>query len=105
MQERNDALSDIRITREDSDTKGRFVGVIDGVVGEAELTFSKVSPTLIIADHTAAPDSMRGMGAARALVDHLIETARREGFRIVPLCPYVRAQYAKHPEWSDVMQS
>jgi predicted GNAT family acetyltransferase len=97
-------MADIQITRELTETKGRYVGRIDGVEGEAELTFSRTSPTLIIADHTFAPDSMRGMGAARALVDRLIADARAEGFKIIPLCPYVNTQYQRHPEWSDVMQ-
>jgi predicted GNAT family acetyltransferase len=97
-------MADIRIERELTPTKGRYVGRIAGVDGEAELTFSRTSPTLIIADHTFAPDSMRGMGAASALVQRLIADARAEGFKIIPLCPYVKAQYQRHPEWADVMQ-
>ncbi len=46
---------------------------------------------------------MRGTGAAAALVDFMIADARRSGFRIIPICPYVRAQYKRHPEWQDVM--
>jgi predicted GNAT family acetyltransferase len=38
-----------------------------------------------------------------ALVERLISDARGEGFRIVPICPYLRAQYERHPEWRDVM--
>jgi predicted GNAT family acetyltransferase len=95
----------ITITRELTPTKGRYVGTVAGVAGEAQLTFSRTSPTLIIADHTEAPASMRGMGAAKALVERLIADARSEGFKIIPLCPYVRSQYERHPEWSDVMQT
>lgn len=97
-------MAEIRIERELTPTKGRYVGRIDGVDGEAELTFSRTSPTLIIADHTFAPDSMRGMGVASALVQRLIADARAEGIKIIPLCPYVRSQYQRHPEWADVMQ-
>ena len=93
-----------KITRELTPTKGRYVARVDGIAEEAGLTFSRASPTLVIADHTLAPDSMRGMGVARALVDRLIADARSEGFKIIPLCPFVKAQYARHPEWSDVMQ-
>jgi GCN5-related N-acetyltransferase len=25
------------------------------------------------------------------------------GFKIIPICPYVQAQYKRHPEWADVM--
>jgi uncharacterized protein len=48
---------------------------------------------------------MRGTGAAMALVEHMIGDARANGFKITPLCPYVLAQYRKHPERSDVMTS
>lgn len=97
-------MSEVTITRELTATKGRYVGRVEGVEGEAELTFSRAGEKLVIADHTFAPDSMRGKGAAMALVNRLIADARAEGFKIVPLCPYVKAQYLRHPEWADVMQ-
>ncbi|MGE0630669.1 MAG: GNAT family N-acetyltransferase [Hyphomicrobiaceae bacterium] len=97
-------MAEVEITRELSPTKGRYVGRVAGIDGEAELTYSRASPTLVIADHTFAPDSMRGKGVARALLDRLIADARSEGFKIIPLCPYVKSQYQRHPEWSDVMQ-
>ena len=98
-------MAEIIIAKEMTPTNGRYVARIDGVEGEAELTFSRTSPTLVIADHTFAPDSMRGMGVAKAMVDRLIADARSEGFKIIPLCPYVKAQYLRHPEWADVMQA
>ncbi|MFM9939028.1 MAG: GNAT family N-acetyltransferase [Hyphomicrobiaceae bacterium] len=67
-------MSDITITREMTATKGRYVGRIEGVEGEAELTFSRAGETLVIADHTFAPDSMRGKGAAMALVNRLVSS-------------------------------
>lgn len=69
---------------------------------EAELTYSVTTPTLIIADHTGVPDSFRGSGAGLALVQALVAAARDEGFKIIPLCPFVKAQARKHPEWADV---
>ncbi|ABL71575.1 GNAT family N-acetyltransferase [Paracoccus denitrificans] len=95
----------VQISYEDQDRKGRYVARIEGVEGEGELTISKVSDVLIIADHTYVPDTMRGSGAASALVNRLIEDARAKGQRIVPLCPFVRAQSLRHPEWSDVIQN
>ena len=82
---------------------GCYVERIDGVEGEAELVFTARGPTLISADHTEAPTSMRGTRAAMALVEHMIADARANGFKIIPICPYVAAQYGKHPEWRDVM--
>ena len=95
---------DVDISYEDQGTKGRYVARIQGIAGEGELTFTKVSDDLIIADHTSVPDAMRGKAAATALVNRLIEDARKKGQRVVPLCPYVRAQSLRHPEWNDVIQ-
>lgn len=94
----------VRISYEDQGHKGRFVARIDGLEGEGELTISKVSNMLVIADHTLVPGTLRGTGAASTLVEALIADGRAKGYRIVPLCPFVRAQSRKHPEWSDVIQ-
>ena len=91
----------ISIEKRVAGTSGRYVARIDGVDGD----FTMRGPSLISADHTEAPASMRGTGAAMALVEHMIGDARASGFKIVPICPYVLAQYRKHPEWSDVIAS
>ena len=93
-------MSDHVVTREHGETKGRFVIRKDG--DEAELTYSITTPTLIIADHTGVPESFRGTGAGLALVEALVAAARADGFKIVPLCPFVNATRKKHPEWADV---
>jgi len=98
-------MADIRIERDLTPTKGRYIARIDGIEGEGELTFSRASPTLVIADHTFAPDSMRGLGVAKAMVERLIFDARSDGFKIFALCPYVRSQFDRHPEWADVQSA
>lgn len=92
------------ITREDGPARGRYIARLDGIDAEAELTYSRASPKLIIADHTGVPDAFRGKGIGRALVTRMIEDARAEGFKIFALCPYVKAERLKHPEWADVFQ-
>ena len=97
-------MPDIAITRElVTPVKGRYVGRINGVEGEAELTFVRISPTVINADHTLAPDTMRGTGIAKAMVERLVADARADGVRILPTCSYVKAQFARHPDWADVL--
>ncbi|THF61646.1 GNAT family N-acetyltransferase [Pseudothauera rhizosphaerae] len=91
-------MADIEITREDSPTRGRCVGRIAGIEGEAELTFSKAGPELLIADHTGVPDTMRETGAGTRLAQRLVDDARAGGYRILALCPFVRAQTQRHPE-------
>jgi len=67
------------------------------------MTFSRASAALIIIDHTEVPDALRGRGVGQALVLRAVEDARREGFRIIPLCPFARSQFERHPQWRDVL--
>jgi predicted GNAT family acetyltransferase len=96
-------VTEINIGKEDDGLRGRYVARVPGQAAEAELTFTHVGAGLIGADHTEAPESLKGTGAAAALVDALIADAHKLGFRIVPNCSYVRSRYEKSPEWQDVM--
>ena len=81
------------------------VGTLPLLMGfEAELTYSRMSPHSIIADHTGVPEALKGKGVGKALVEFLIADARATQTKIVPLCPFVKAQYQRHPEWSDVIK-
>lgn len=95
-------MADITVTKEETDPRhGRYVARVAGIDAEAELTFTRRGPDRISADHTGAPDALRGTGAAAALVDAMVADAREHGFRIVPLCSYVAARLARHPDWAD----
>jgi predicted GNAT family acetyltransferase len=96
-------MPEITIHEEADASQGRYVARVAGIDAEAELTFSNVGAGLVSADHTEAPAALRGTGAAAALVDRLVDDARRKGFRILPRCSYVRNRFGKHPEWSDVI--
>lgn len=95
-------MADVSITRELGPSRGRYVAKLAGFEGEAELTFVRLDGNRVLADHTLTPDAMRGRGIASALVERLVADARREGFRIVPQCPFVVAQFDQHADWSDV---
>jgi len=90
------------VEREDGPSKGRYRLVIDG--HEAEMTYSRMSPELIMIDHTGVPDALRGRKVGERLVRQAVEDARRNGVSILPLCPFAKAQINRHPEWQDVLQ-
>ena len=89
------------IEREAGETKGRYFVIVDGV--EAEMTYSRVSDTMMIIDHTEVPDALRGQKVGVRLVQRAVEDARAEGVSIIPLCPFAKAQIGRHPEWQDVV--
>lgn len=70
----------------------------------AKMTYSRLSAAMIIIDHTEVPDALRGKGVGKALVARVVEDARRDGFKIVPLCPFAKSVFQKTPEWADVLR-
>jgi predicted GNAT family acetyltransferase len=96
-------VSPADVSREDRSSGGRWRVIVNG--HEGEMTFSRASPTLIIIDHTEVPDALRGQGVGQALVERAVEDARREGFRIIPLCPFAKAQFQRHAQWRDVVSA
>jgi predicted GNAT family acetyltransferase len=95
-------MADVHIEREETGSRGRYTARVAGREGEAELTYVLRAPSLISANHTGAPLSLRGSGAAQALVERLVADARAEGRKIIPLCSYIDAQFQRHPEWADL---
>lgn len=91
----------MRIVEENGSSGGRYIASLDGA--EADMTFSRASPQLIIIDHTGVPDSLRGKGVGQALALHAVEAARAGGWKIIALCPFFKAQAQRHPDWRDVV--
>ena len=95
----------MQITSEEAGSGGRYVGRVEGITQPAIMTFSRASETLIIIDHTEVPADMRGTGAGQALAEHAVAEARKGGWKIIPLCPFMKAQMDRHPDWNDVRKS
>ncbi len=91
------------VERQDGPAKGRYVLQVDG--HEAEMTYSRAGERLIIIDHTGVPSALRGRKVGERLVRRAVEDARREGIELIPLCPFAKAQFDRHPEWQDVLRT
>ena len=94
--------NDLPIEREEGPSKGRYFVRMDGA--EAEMTYSRAGETMIIIDHTDVPDALRGRSVGQALVRRAVEDALAERRFIIPLCPFAKAQFGRHPEWHDVLK-
>jgi uncharacterized protein len=53
--------------------------------------------------HTVVPPALRNRGIAAELASHAIAYAAANGLMIFPLCPYVLAYLARHPEHGDLV--
>lgn len=94
-------LPDEPVQREDEASKGRYHMLVDRA--EAEMTYSRVSDTLVIIDHTEVPEVLRGRRVGERMLRKAVDDARSEGFAIIPLCPFSKAQIERNPELQDVL--
>ena len=90
------------IHHQEQDAKGAFYITHDGQ-RLAEMTYSRTNATMIIVDHTEVDPSLSGQGVGRALLGALVEWAWTTGTKVVPLCPFAKAQFGKDASIRDVL--
>ena len=82
--------------------RGKWTVMPDDGDEAAEMTFSRTNDHLIMIDHTYVPPSARGQGLGEALSKRAVEDARAKGWKIIPVCPFFKAQAERHG-WGDVV--
>jgi predicted GNAT family acetyltransferase len=85
----------------DNTQRHRFELDADGHV--AFSNYRREGGTLTIL-HTEVPKELGGKGIGSALARGLLDIARAEKLKVVPLCPFVAGYIAKHPEYADLLR-
>jgi uncharacterized protein len=52
--------------------------------------------------HTEVPKELEGHGVGSALVRGVLDIARAEGLKVIPICPFAKAYMDRHPEYADL---
>ena len=79
---------------------GRFETHVDGLQCEADY---QLDGQVVRMTHTGVPSQLEGRGIAAALVKTALSWARAQGYKVDPLCSYVRIYIKRHPEWQDLV--
>lgn len=58
---------------------------------------------VMVITHTGVPDAIGDRGVAAELTRVALETARREGWKVVPACSYAAAFIRRHPAFADLL--
>lgn len=87
---------------EDNGKKGRFVIYEDGAVA-GEMTFTWAGTSRFIIDHTGVEAAYGGKGYGRKMLLEAVAYARAQGVKILPLCPFARAEIERLAEIQDVL--
>ena len=91
----------VRLSHEDSGSSGRFV-IYDDEVFAGEMTYTRRDDGNIVIDHTGVESAFGGKGYGGLLLAEAVGYARREGIKIIPVCSFVAARFAKDPTIADV---
>lgn len=68
----------------------------------AEMGFV-LSGEKIIIDHTHITEELNGQGIGKLLLKELVDWARKENKKIIPLCSYAKSQMEKNKEYHDMI--
>ena len=85
----------------DNTERHRFELDADGHV--AFSNYKRVDGVLTIL-HTEVPKALEGHGIGSALVRGVLDIARAQGMKVVPVCPFVKGYMDRHPEYADLRQ-
>jgi predicted GNAT family acetyltransferase len=84
----------------DNIERHRFELDIDGHV--AFSNYKRENGVLTVL-HTEVPKELGGRGIGSALARGLLDIARAQRLKVLPICPFVKAFMEKHPESADLL--
>tara|TARA_B110000037_G_C16897651_1_gene414846 strand:- start:70 stop:360 length:291 start_codon:yes stop_codon:yes gene_type:complete len=90
-----------RISEENS--KG-LIELIEGEESIAQMTYSRLDANNVIIDHTKVNPKVKGTGAGTAILEAMVNWARENKQKVLPLCPFAKAMLEKRSEWHDVIR-
>ncbi len=97
------ASMDHTIDHQEDGARGAFFIAGENGAHLASMSYSRANESLVIIDHTEVDPSLSGQGVGRRLLNALVEWARGTGTRVMPLCPYAKAQFEKDASLRDVL--
>jgi predicted GNAT family acetyltransferase len=77
----------------------RFETTVEGQ--DCEIDYQLEGGVMTI-DHTGVPAAVGGRGIAAELTRFALETARTNGWKVVPGCSYAAKYMREHPEFDDL---
>jgi len=92
----------MKIQNKETDSKGEFF-IEENGQRLALMTYSKAGADKIIIDHTEVDASLKGKGIGKDLVAEGVKYARENNLKIIPLCPFAKAEFDKHADYADVL--
>ncbi|TXK76158.1 GNAT family N-acetyltransferase [Mesonia sp. K4-1] len=68
----------------------------------SELTYIKKDNNILVIDHTETKKGEEGKGLASKLLDHTVNYAKENNFKIDPLCPFAEVKFDENEEYQKL---
>src|SRR5688500_808530 len=81
--------------------QGAFA-IMDGDEQIGEMAID-IKEGILTAHHTEVLEKAEGKGYGKKLLKAMVDYARENSLKVIPLCPYVHLQFRRHPEeYADI---
>lgn len=85
----------------DEKGQGAFY-VMEGAEQMGEMVVGLAGQNLTVY-HTEVSVKAEGKGLAKQMLSAMVDYARKHNLKVIPLCPFVHAQFKRHPEtYADI---
>jgi uncharacterized protein len=92
----------IEIKQIESGTKGYFAA-LDGDKEAGRMSYTFAGETKMIIDHTEVSDEYRGQNIGKRILMEVVEYARQNKIKIIPLCPFAKSVFDRVKEIRDIL--
>jgi predicted GNAT family acetyltransferase len=93
-------MDDVKLNLNDKG-HGAFY-IMDGAEQMGEMVVG-ISHSNLTVYHTEVSTKAEGRGYAKKMLNAMVNHARTNHLKVIPLCPFVHAQFKRHPdEYADV---
>ncbi len=67
------------------------------------MTYTWAGSDKFIIDHTEVEEAFNGLGIGKEMLLSAVDFARKNNLKIIPLCPFAKAQFQKNEDLRDVL--
>lgn len=85
------------------DGKRGMVQAMDGSTEAGAMTYTWAGSDKIIIDHTHVDEAYGGQGLGKHILENILDWVRTENVKVIPLCPFAKAQFDKNESFRDVL--
>jgi predicted GNAT family acetyltransferase len=93
-------MSEVKLSLNEKNAGHFYIMEGNERLGEMEVSISGENLTVY---HTEISEKAEGKGYAKKLLNEMVAYTRKNNLKVIPLCPFVHAQFKRHPDdYADV---